>query len=145
MVKKCSYCGKEIKHNISEKRKWCSANCRNKAQKEKRDNILKDMEYDTTINKAKRGAIGELKVCSHLLELDYDVFRAVSPACPCDLIVMINKKLFRIEVRSNTYSASGKPYPHNKKIRADILAMVLPDKIIYRTFNLNILIPEKKL
>jgi len=135
-MKLCLYCGNEIKKHLSKKRKWCSPHCRNKAQKEKRDKILKELGYNSKISKSKRGALGELKVAADLMEKDYEVFRALDPHCSCDLAILKNKKLFRVEVRTSTYDATGKPYGHNKKIKADILALVLPDKIIYETFNL---------
>src|SRR5207244_171702 len=45
------------------------------------------------------GAISELRVACDLLEKKYEVFRAISAACSCDLAVLKNGKLLRIEVK----------------------------------------------
>jgi len=65
----------------------------------------------------------------------YDVFRALSPACSCDLAVLKNGNLLRIEVRTAYVSPSGKFYKPSKKgddpNNIDAYAWVLPSKIIY--------------
>lgn len=78
------------------------------------------------------GAISELRAASDLLGKGYHVFRALSPACPCDIAVLRDGKLLRIEVKTGYRTATGKLYKspaHNNEF--DILAMVLPDEIIY--------------
>ncbi len=48
------------------------------------------------------GAIGELAAGADLLRRGYEVFRALSPACSCDLIALRDGRLLRIEVRTGT-------------------------------------------
>lgn len=56
------------------------------------------------------GAIAELAVCAELLRLGYAVFRAVSPACYCDLLAVGSDGCVRhIEVRSGS-RLGGKVY-----------------------------------
>jgi len=57
------------------------------------------------------GAIGELRVAIDLMSKGFDVFRALSPAASCDLLVMKEGKLFDIEVKSAARSpVTGKIY-----------------------------------
>ena len=62
----------------------------------------------------------------------YEVFRACSPSSSCDLAILKNGKLLKIEVR--TGQKVRKAIMYNKEnIHADITAVVLynPDEIIY--------------
>jgi hypothetical protein len=80
------------------------------------------------------GAIGELRVACDLMARGFEVFRAVSPSCSCDLAVIKNGKLFRIEVRTGYISSySGKRCTNIPKdsTKLDVLAVAFPDKITY--------------
>ncbi len=81
------------------------------------------------------GASSELKVCADLLDRGYDVFRAVSPQCPCDLIAHKDGRLCRVEVRTGSkLTPDTIKYAINKKYdqgRQDIFAVVLPSQIVY--------------
>jgi hypothetical protein len=68
------------------------------------------------------GTIGELAVSIDLLSRGVEVFRALSPACSCDLAILQNGKLLRIEVRSG-YFIKNRLIVTNKKHRADVLAV----------------------
>ena len=46
------------------------------------------------------GAIGELRAAADLMLLNLPVFRALSPSCPCDLVVLHGAELLTIEVRN---------------------------------------------
>lgn len=66
------------------------------------------------------GACGELAVSVDLLRRGYEVFRAVSPACSCDLVALKDGKSYRVEVRT---SQAGAPKPTAKDAgRFDIFA-----------------------
>jgi hypothetical protein len=84
------------------------------------------------------GAIAELAVAVDLMDRGYEVFRALSPSCSCDLAVLMNGTLIRIEVRSGYLrNASTKllfSKPARDDGRFDIYAVVLhsdPRNIIY--------------
>ena len=83
------------------------------------------------------GAIGELRVCADLLAKGDKVFRSVSASCSCDLVIIRNGILLRVEVKTGyirldgTYSVSTEARASN----ADILAVVLPEKIIYESLS----------
>lgn len=53
------------------------------------------------------GAIGELLVAADLLRKGLDVFRAVSPSCPCDFVAHHEGQLYAIEVRTLRRNKNG--------------------------------------
>jgi len=99
-----------------------------------RDNCQKqyhDLNPQTQLASGTVGVIGEYRVIIDLLNKGFDVFHAASPSCSCDLAVLKDNKLYRVEVRTGKYSSSGSYY-YPKYHRADIMAIVLPDKVIYQ-------------
>lgn len=79
------------------------------------------------------GAMSELIVCADLLGKGYEVFRSLSPHSSCDMIVLKDGKIIRIESRTGQ-RREGKFYiPFgNKDIgRSDILAVVVESKVFY--------------
>ena len=131
MKRLCRNCEKEIPAPRHGKNIFCSYECRAEDARKKylRYNPFKGTSTATT------GAISELKVAVDLLARGYNVFRALSPSCPCDLAVLKNGKLLRIEVRTCHISTTGKVYKKASKgddlTNIDLYAWVLPDRIIY--------------
>jgi hypothetical protein len=83
------------------------------------------------------GAMTELMVCVDLIKRGYEVFRAVSPASSCDIAILKNNQLLRIEVKTGyryLNGAIGSGYGENQKGRFDILAIVIhkTNEIIYQ-------------
>ncbi len=81
-----------------------------------------------------RGAIAELRVAAELLGAGYHVFRALSPACAYDLVILTQDRALTVEVRTTSYAATGdiiRQYGKPLKDRADIYAWVLPDWVFY--------------
>lgn len=77
------------------------------------------------------GAIGELLVAADLLEKGFEVFRALSPCCSCDLAILRNGSLIRVEVRTGYKTAKGLVVS-SRSHRADLLAINCgPDGIEY--------------
>ena len=77
------------------------------------------------------GTVSELRVAADLFQRGYYVFRALSPHCPCDLIGLKDNQLTRFEVRTGTISqATGKIWA-DRRMKADILVIVLATQIIY--------------
>lgn len=73
-----------------------------------------------------------------LMSKGYHVFRALSPSCPCDLLILKDGELLKIEVKTayiinpqtdKIYWSMG---INNTPQNVDIFALVLPDKIIYQ-------------
>jgi endogenous inhibitor of DNA gyrase (YacG/DUF329 family) len=123
--KNCPVCGDNFVPRTSNS-KFCSPSCRTK--------------YHTTIRIGPReinansmvsgdlGAIGELLACVDLMALGWHVFRGVSPACPCDLIITKGDLVRRIEVRTGVRYLNGNvfyPSTVKDKGRSDHVAVIL--------------------
>lgn len=114
---KCHTCGKPLvaKYGRGWPRKYCSRNCRTRAYTQ-----WKRLPFASgTV-----GTIGELLVSADLLVKGFAVFRALSPNCPCDLAVLEQGQLLRVEVTKGTRARSGKLIysPHDSK-RFDLMAV----------------------
>ena len=107
--------------------KYCDRFCRIEYEKER----YRSLNPKPILPTATTGAINELRVAIDLLGKKYEVFRSLSPACSCDLAILKNKKLLRIEVRTAYKLPSGRVTCPMYSFKADILAKVLDDKIIY--------------
>lgn len=75
------------------------------------------------------GAVSELLTCVDLLQRGFEVFRAVSPACSCDLAILKDGRLLRVEVRTGAvYEKQDGTVGHYlvrpDKEKSDILAIV---------------------
>ena len=80
------------------------------------------------------GAISELRVAADLMIKGFEVFRAMSPAAICDLLVLKNGNLLRVEVKTGFRGRLGKLLPAPRPDAAkkhDILALSMPSEIIY--------------
>ena len=75
--------------------------------------------------------VGELRVCIDLLSKGFEIFHAVSPNCSCDLAVLKDGKLIKIEIRTGYRTRNGTLQWGKNKFRADMWAIVLKDEIIY--------------
>jgi len=132
---KCLNCEGELpppsKHSRNNSRKYCSYKCRQDFYKGKyRDfNPFKGNTPGTT------GAISELRVAIDLLSKGFNVFRSMSPNSPCDLAILKNGDLLKIEVRTTFFTASGTlnstKHKNDDFQNIDHYAWVTPEKIIY--------------
>lgn len=135
IIKHCIICSKSIPRNRARWShvKYCSDECARKAYQDKYYLPYKGLSTSTV------GTINELRVCCDLLSKGYEVFRALSPHCSCDLAILKNGKLLRIEVRAGykkkdgTIKCGTAPQKINsfKEIKADIWAIVVGEKICY--------------
>ncbi len=135
--KLCSQCGKPIQENPKsppyitrlKTNRYCSYECYKAYYKNLSNSPYKGKTSATT------GAISELRVSIDLLTKGYDVFRALSPSCPCDLAVLKNSSVLRIEVRTVSSSPKGTIYKvkskRDDKNNIDVYAWVTPNNIIY--------------
>lgn len=81
------------------------------------------------------GAIGELRVATDLLAKGHDVFRSMSANCWTDLVVYSGGKFLSVEVKTGHRTKTGKLRHPRPKTQPDILAVVLPDEIVYKTIS----------
>jgi len=127
----CAVCGSLLTEAKKRRHcKFCSRECRLEDTKRRWRSANPGMSRSFT--SATRGAISELRVCVDLMERGFPVFRALSSSCSCDLGLLQDHKLLRIEVTTGSYSPSGAVMrPGKDKAKFEILAIVLPDKIIY--------------
>lgn len=88
---------------------------------------------ENIVSPATVGAIAEFLVSVDLMKRGYDVYKALSPAASCDLVIVSRdfKKVYRVEVKSGQLK-NGRIYPNQKSNRFDILAVVIQDKVIYQ-------------
>lgn len=129
-VTNCLRCNKSIPTDrIRKYAKYCSNNCCHEAAKEKYR--IANPRRLGNMATATMGAISEFRVVVDCLSMGYEVFKACSPACSCDLAILYKNQLKRIEVKTAFRTPAGNISHSNHNIRADILARVLPDKIIY--------------
>jgi predicted AAA+ superfamily ATPase len=84
------------------------------------------------------GAISEMVAAADLMRKGYEVFRAVNPGSPCDLIAMKDGWFLRIQVRTTAYhdKANGqrsiyKPRFPKDKGNTDRYAFVANNTVIY--------------
>lgn len=79
------------------------------------------------------GTIGELEVAVDLLKHGFEVFRSVSPSCSCDLAILKDHCLLKIEVTTGYFRNTG-TVKHGRKdqTKFDVLAVCTPKGIIYK-------------
>ena len=88
------------------------------------------VKFASNVSVGTKGAIGEYAVCVDLLRQGWEVFKAVSPSCSCDLIIQNKDGAKRVEVRTGRTNLYG-TVNTVRKHKADVLAIVLRDKIVY--------------
>lgn len=129
-MKTCVQCGKIIKGRKS-RAITCSDDCaRNRIKdRDKRHNAHRSWG----IPPGTVGAVHELIVSADLMKFGLHVFRAMSPCCPCDLAVLHNGKMFRIEVTTghSIGTLSKVFYPSKNKLHFDVLAVVVGGIVKY--------------
>lgn len=124
----CIICGARISEQRQRRHaKTCSEQCSIKLTQRK----YHQANPQSSLSSNTSGAISEHRVIIDLLSHNFEVFHSVNPGASCDLAILKNGKLSRVEVRTRRYSSSGKPYRMTRPVKADILASVLPDKIVY--------------
>lgn len=111
------------------RQKYCSKKCSAEANRF-------DCSSGLGLSTGTVGAIAELEISTDLLKKGYEVFRALSPSCSCDILILKNGVSRKIEVRSGSRTKTGKLIHPNKNFRADMWAI-----FVHRTKEI-IYIPE---
>ena len=121
--KVCDGCQK-VYYGARDDQKYCSSVCSSRSEYRRKIGENKNLDIPCS----SLGALSELRVCADLLYKGYHVFRSVSPACPCDLVIIYKDKLYRVEVTTAVVTTQG-DFRHGKKDRDkekyDILVFVL--------------------
>lgn len=125
----CAICGNPIppRRNVRQVAKYCSTSCVDKGRSRTHFAV-----FGTQLSTGTIGTIGELVVAADLMRRGYEVFRALSPACSSDLIILVGCRAIRIEVRTGYTTTKGVSWSR-EKFRADVFAVVLHDSspVIY--------------
>lgn len=130
MSKKCLNCKKYLPLDLPryETRIYCNGKCR-------KENEYKRYLVNNPGNGVSTGTLGamqEILVSYDLLKKGYEVFRAISPASSCDLLIVNNKRTVRVEVTTGYISNAGKIIVPKKDVeKLDVLAVVVKQKIHY--------------
>ena len=118
----CLNCKAEVVGNLGQK--YCGKKCR--------DEYLGMHGAWKHLNTATVGAIQELRVSVDLFMRGYEVFRSLSPASWCDLLVSKDGKFVGVEVRTAyKHRISGVLYYPKKRIGEKQLALCTKDEIVY--------------
>lgn len=120
--RKCVECGNGFKGTLKQNR--CSKAC-----------VLENEKYIKPYPGLPTGTVGaiqELRVSIDLMANGYEVFRAISPSCSCDLLALKNGKMFDVEVRTGYERKNGWVGCPNQGIRAKHLVIALPDRLVYK-------------
>ncbi len=121
----CPICKTEF-HGARERRhaKTCSKMCSRKRE----STMYRDSYQIYGLPTGTVGALNELRVSTDLMLRGWSVFRSLSPSSQCDLVLLKNEKVVRVEVTTGRPSPSGKPMypPHTEdRYNFDVLAVVL--------------------
>lgn len=125
----CHVCGKPLKQGCRSWSKYCSKSCNHVASRER----YKHLNRSLGLPSGTTGAIAELRVAVDLMSRGFEVFRALSPSASCDLAIISNDHLLRVEVRTSYYGVKDGTITKNKSGvgNQDIWAFVTHDKITY--------------
>lgn len=127
----CAFCNADLPNNTRRKI-YCSQSCSNKNYLKKYHGLNgKGSSSYGNVPSGTTGAIHELNVCSDLLKKGLHVYRALSPAAICDLVILVDNKLLRVEVTTGHFNATGKLMcPTKDRTKFDILAIAFYDGTI---------------
>ncbi len=131
-MKRCLHCNIEISTTSKHysRKKFCSSSCAGKSYK--LNHNIKSSTHDLCRGTA--GTVQELIVTVDLLKKGFEVFRSVSPSCSCDLAIVKNKQMLRIEVTTGYVSSKSGHicFPKKDFSKFDVLAIVVNDVIKYQ-------------
>lgn len=89
------------------------------------------VERGRQVNSVFRGAVSEIVASGDLMNRGFYVYRALSPSSPTDLVVIDHNGLTaKVEVKT-AHQREGIYYFSMKGIRADILAVVCNEQVLY--------------
>jgi hypothetical protein len=108
----------------------------------------KNMRNDllVSLSTGTKGAINEMAVCVDLMKRGFHVYRAISPSCPCDLVIWFGPTVLRVEVKGAYYNRLGSLQNINikdtQRATCEIVAAVTPDGIIHYNPLLPDILPQ---
>ena len=127
----CEYCDKPIPWPNPYNKRFCDKLCQ-KTSYDKRIGLK--TEWKERAPTGTVGAAHELLVCVDLMRKGYEVFRAESPSTSCDIVILRNGSLLRVEARTGMYKVNKEiSYTSSclDKSKYDVLAIIMNDGNIY--------------
>lgn len=119
----CVVCGAEFE-TFQKAKQTCSRPCH-----VKRINKISGREsFCPGLPNGTVGALTEMTVAAHMMRKGYDVFRALSPSCYCDLVATKDNITFRVECRTGyrSLSTGSLSFPKTLRGAADLFAVYIP-------------------
>ena len=140
-VRYCVGCGIALSPLKPKGSKYCTKKCQGVHYRA--DDIRTRTENGTvSLPPGTVGALHEMVVSTDLMRRGYHVFRAISPSCPCDLVIHRDGgSSIRVEVKTGTRKVSDGSLVipnlmHQVGERFDVLAVVAHDgEIVYEPFT----------
>lgn len=118
-MRSCQECHGEIPQWKRKQSKYCSGRCGKRAGLR----VHRELNPPTGLPTPTAGALAELRVAADLMARRWHVFRALSPACPSDLVILRSDKVLRVQVRSAYRTKDGRFTVNRKNSEHDILAL----------------------
>lgn len=105
MTQNCEHCKGEIRCSGKARRRFCSQKCSREATLL----VIRELHPGSAsgVPTGTVGALAELLVSADLLNRGYEVFRALSPSCSCDLVAVRGQYILRIEVKNAHRTPAG--------------------------------------
>lgn len=119
-VRPCEHCAMPFVP-VRRHQRFCNPQCQTDAYNTGRGAFPRELK----IASSTVGAISELIVAVDLMRRGKHVFRALSPACPCDLAYIEGDRLITVEVRTGTRMKSGRLCHTTDRMRSTLLAVVV--------------------
>lgn len=121
-IRNCIVCNQTFAPYRSYQMKCTSAKCAE----------MQKTTPDWGVGTSTLGALTELIVSVDLMKKGYEVFRALSPHCSCDLLAMKQGVVLKVEVRTaRRRFPGGIYYPKSKVIGVQIAAVTHDDGVIH--------------
>ena len=134
----CKFCNKPLSDaKIRRFAMTCDQTCWDGLQDQSRNGLKSAYQNLPT---GTVGAISELRASVDLMARGFDVFRALSPTCPADLICLKDGQAITVEVRTAYWNRTHTKVVCGRTTTADLLALVIGDEIVYEPME-----PEAKL
>lgn len=118
--KKCTWC--EIVPIPKQRDRFCSETCEQNYNREK---MLEGSPCK--LSTSDKGVLGEHAVIVDLLEKDYKVFKHVNPSTPCDLIIINEEGLKKVEIKTGRRNKSTKKLYHGNTSNNDYDILAIYD------------------
>lgn len=119
ITKHCPFCRRRFTTK-SKKKIYCRAQCQQDAANSR---VPKPLTLNLPSGTV--GALSEMIAASDLMSKGFGVFRALSPACHCDLIATTENMSYRIEVTTGHMVGDKLRWPPKQDVGHDVLAVVI--------------------